>query len=266
MLNIVVNTPNGAEMEEEATRSLEAAKAYAIDSAEMYELAASELKDIKGRSKKLDDQMKDLLKPVKETEQKIRALFKPPLDFLQQAETIIKDQMSYYLLVEQDRQKEIQRKADEAARIERERIEKEAEEARLKAAQEAREANERIQAATAAGDIDKANEIAQQAQAAVSSLAAQAQELATAAVLVQPAVVAMAPTKTAGVSGREKWTAAVTDKVALLRFLLDERPEFLSLVNIDQGALNRQAQTMKTAMSWPGVSVTKDITIASRSA
>jgi protein subunit release factor A len=56
--------PNQVALNTDAQASLDMAEAWEIDSPEMYELAAAELKDIKARMSRLEEQRKAITKPL----------------------------------------------------------------------------------------------------------------------------------------------------------------------------------------------------------
>jgi hypothetical protein len=67
-----------------------------------------------------------------------------------------------------------------------------------------------------------------------------------------------------GVSSRELWSAEVTNKAALLRFVL-EHPEMLNLIEPNMPALNGLARSMRREFKIPGVRAISKTTRAVRS-
>jgi hypothetical protein len=167
------------ETETRAQAALDHARSVSIVTAEQYEAGAAELQAIKGKWKEIDEARKELKRPIDEAAKRIQSFFAKPLDFLAQAESIIKGKLVAYQN-EQDRlRREEQRKAEEAARKERERL-------------EARAAK-----AAADGRGDKAEQLAEKA-----------------ATVVAPVIQREAP-KVAGIKTREVWLFEVTDPAAV---------------------------------------------------
>ena len=187
---VAVTVPNpGAGAAERAQQALAQAEARTIGCAVDYEAAAIELKAIKGKWSEIDDSRKALKRPIDEAAKRVQAFFAQPLDFLARAESILKRKMLDFQQ-EQDRlRREEQRKADEAARRERERIE----------AQAAK--------ASAAGRTERAAVLETRA-----------------ATVVAPVIQREAP-KVAGLSTRDVWRFEVTDEALVPREYLsvDER-------------------------------------------
>jgi hypothetical protein len=146
---------------------------------------------------------------------------------------------------EQERKR---REAEEAARRDRER--REAEDRARAAAEQDRlrreEEDRRIAAAAAAeqrGDNAAAEKILEQ-------------PLPTPTVAPRPVFVPVAPSApkpvAAGVSFRDNWTAKVTDLMALVQAVAKgEQP--ITLLQVNQPALNGLARSLKGAMTVPGV-------------
>lgn len=87
------------------------AEAYVIDSNDMYEMAGNELKEIKARAKRVEDQRKIMTQPLDTTKKAIMDFFRAPLEMLTNAENTLKRGMLTY-------KQEIDRKeAAERARI-----------------------------------------------------------------------------------------------------------------------------------------------------
>jgi hypothetical protein len=160
------------------------AEAFAVTTPQQYTEAAEMLKHIKGKAKELDETRKSLTKPLDESKKRIMDFFAKPLDFLTKAENSIKRSMISYS-DEQDRiRREEQRKAEEAARKERERIEA-----------QARKAAE-------SGKIERAVELEQRAAAVVAP------------------IISREPPKVTGINTREVWRFEVVDAAAVPREFL----------------------------------------------
>jgi hypothetical protein len=164
---------------DKAQEALDAANAVVIKTAGQYQAGAAELQGIKGKWKEVDEARKTLLKPINEAHDRIQAFFRQPLDFLRQAELILKRKLLAYS-DEQDRlRREEQRKADEIARKERERIEAMAVRAAL------------------SGKVEKAEQLQERASSVVA-----------------PVIQREAP-KVTGVSTRDVWKFVIEDETAI---------------------------------------------------
>ena len=155
------------------------------------------------------------------------ALFEPALTALAEAEGVLKRSMLTWQRAEDARVAAERAEQERIARIERERLQREAAEA------------------TAAGDVEKA-------------------ELATELARVVSAPVAMpeAP-RVKGVSTVKRWTYRIKDLQALIRYV-SEHPEYQSCVGPVGAEIGRLATTMKDRCPLAGVEVYEEETIAAR--
>lgn len=175
LVNVQIEQPDNS-AEQKAQQALSLADSLEIVDAESYAIATEELKAIKSKYREIEEQRKGLKKPIDEAARRIQGFFRPPLDFLSQAESVIKRKITDWN-AEQDRiRREAQRKADEQARKERERLE-----ARARKAEES-------------GKAEKAEQLAQQAET------------------VTPAIVPTETPKAKGISTRTVWRFRITDK------------------------------------------------------
>lgn len=78
-----------------------------------------------------------------------------------------------------------------------------------------------------------------------------------------PVHVSKTPAKVAGVAKKTTWKAKVTDVQAFLRGVADGSIP-MAMVEIKQGALNRQAQMLGEELSYPGTEVYEDHSVAIR--
>jgi hypothetical protein len=187
LVEVTVPMPTAAAADK-AQEALDAANAVVIHTAAQYSTSACELQAIKGKWREVDDARKTLLKPINEAHDRIQAFFRQPLEFLRQAEIILKRKLLAYS-DEQDRvRREEQRKADETARKDRQRIE----------AQAAK--------AAASGKVEKAEQLQERA-----------------ASFVAPSIQREAP-KVTGVNMREAWKYAIENEAAIPRawLMVDE--------------------------------------------
>ncbi len=208
--------------------SLSAAQEYEIRTPEHAEDAGATLREIKGLGKELEEKRTSITKPINLALREINALFKPAKDWLGDAEQVIKAKILSYQS-EQDRiAREAQAEADALARKEREKLER------------------RAAKAAAKGKAEKAEALSQVAETTAA-----------------PVIESAAP-KLAGIARRETWKADVTDLRLLLNHIVNERPDLLRIVTINQGLLNAEARHMKDQLDLPGVDVVKEASIAAR--
>jgi len=216
-----------ARLNGEAAGILEIAKCYEIDSHEMFEMAADELKKIKARAKELDEKRKAITGPLDEVKKQIMGLFNPPLQMLEQAETILKRAIgTYHDKIEQER-REAEARAQEEARRERERLEK-----------------------LAAKQLEKGNE----------EKAAMLQEQAA---FTQPVAAVQPQAKASGISMRETWHAEVTDKMALIKAVATGQVPH-TVLDANMPVLNKMAIALKGDMNYPGVCAVMERAVAAR--
>lgn len=135
------------EIATQAEQLLTSARAFIVQTPEVYQLAADELKFIKGKAKELDDMRKSMTRPLDESKNKIMEFFRPAETWLKQSEQLLKQHMLTYQQEEERKRREAQRLADEAARNEQDRLNAIAEKKAVK--QEAK------------GNMEKASEIRQ---------------------------------------------------------------------------------------------------------
>lgn len=233
---------------QEGELMLAADKAYAvatelvIDSPEMADAAAEELRAVARRKDALDKQRKELTGPIDEVKKKIMDLFRRPIDRLAEAEGVLKRA----LLRWNDEQEQLRR-----AEEERRRQEAEAERRRLEeiAAQQRKEA----EALAAAGN---------QVEAEAAIAVAEHTEVMSAMVVATPASVE-AP-KVAGTSVRVTPEPVVLDKVALIQYVA-ANPRLAALLDVNMAALRSAAKVYGIGSNeLPGVEIRAKETLATR--
>lgn len=174
LVNVQIEQPDNS-AEQKAQQALSHAESIEITDPVSYEAATYELKALKAKYREIEEQRKSLKKPIDEAARRIQGFFKPPLDFLSQAEGVIKRKITTWNQEQERLRREEQRKVDEAARKERERLEA-----------RARKAEEK-------GQADKAEQLSQQAET------------------VTPALVPSETPKAQGISTRKVWKFRVVD-------------------------------------------------------
>lgn len=213
-----------------AERFLAVAQSYRITSPELYEAAAADLQEIKGKLKALEEKRIAITRPLNQALKAVNDLFRKPKELLEQAEALLKRAMGAYDQEQERRRREEQARLEAEARKERERLEA-----------QARKAEEK-------GQLEKAEALRESATSIIAPL-------------VSP--VAKAP-KVSGIATRGLWKARVTDKAALVRHIVAERPDLLTLIEIDSSALGALARSQKSALSLPGVEVYEEKVLAAR--
>lgn len=223
------NIPSEQELASVSNPILETAQSFVIDSPVMYEMAADELKTIKGQYNALEEKRKAITAPMDAAKRQVMDLFRKPLEALEQAESLIKRTMLTYQQEQRRLEAEAQRKLNEAAEAERQRM-----------AEQAKTAEE-------SGDV------------------AAAVALQSASEMVVAPVVQIAPAKVSGIRTTVRWSAEVTDKVAYLKHVL-EHPELIDTVEISMKPLNQMATALKDKMSIPGIRAVSTESMSARAA
>lgn len=245
-------TPEVREVQAEADQALAVATEYRVTTGDEYSAAGDELKRIKAAQKRLDETRKGLTKPLDESKRRIMDLFRGPAEKLDQAERAIKGACLTYQW-EQDRiRREEQRKAEEAARKERDRIERQ----RLAAEAKAREKAEELRKQAAEANAAECAKIQQRmAEDAAKAEAKQAELEAKAASVTAPVIHREAP-KVEGLSTRTVWKFRILDARKL-------PPEYTVP---DEVKIRKVVQALKGDANIPGVEVYSEESMASRAA
>lgn len=275
-----------------ALRALEYARTIVVSDQSSYELAASELQEIKARSQRIEAARVALKAPVLEAGRQIDAFFSEALEPLRMAETAVKGTMLVYSTEQSKIVAEAQRKAEEESRRARLEAERRAREEREKAEAESRrqqeaarqsqlladEAAERARTAKAAGDREaaakaeaerkRAEEDQRRAQAK-SEKALENGEAKAGAAMEQAAQIAARPSvappppSAKGVSTRSTWRARVTNLMTLVKAVAEGKAP-LAALSANMKVLDQAAISMKTELStfYPGVEPVEEKGIA----
>lgn len=187
-----------------------------------------DLKAVKRLAKEVNEKRLTITRPLNEALKEVNNLFRPAREWLKDAEQILKAKLLEFQNEQKRIAQELQAKADAEAEKERKKLERAA-----KLAETMRRPA-------------KAEELREEAETQIA-----------------PVVTSAAP-KIAGITTRETWKAEVIDKGALLKHIVEARPDLLPLVKIDQSALNAQARSLKGDLDLPGVKVFKEASIAAR--
>lgn len=254
---VIVDRTPAAELVVRAQGALDTASAIVIDSPELYELAAEELRRIKQLQKVIEEKRTSITGPLNQALKATNAVFKAPAETLDQAETKIKRAM----LAWQDVQRRLAEKAAQEA------AQREAEE-RARLAAEAAEARRAAQeAAQAAAQAAEAQDEGKAVAAANEALQAEerAETLATTAAVTTVAPRFEAPKAAAGISTRKVYKAEVTDLAELVKAVAEGKAPMQCLV-VNETFLRQQANAFKQeGQLYPGVVITSLNQLAARS-
>jgi len=117
-----VSNPEVKELVAQAGSIESTAKTYQVKTAEDYAAAGEELARIKGAQKRLDTLRKTITQPMDAAKKAVLDFFRPHEERMRQAESLIKRQLIAYSDEQERIQREEQRKANEAAEKERQKI------------------------------------------------------------------------------------------------------------------------------------------------
>lgn len=254
-----------ATLHKSAQDALTTAKAYVVDSPDMYQLAADELQQIKSLQKNVETQRTNITGPMNAALKAVNALFKAPADWLDQAETILKRAMLTFQQEEQRKQRAEQERREREAAAERARIEEAAAAERARAEQEAQALRQQAEQAQQTGDVEAAARLATQAEARQEQGAMVVQELAQTKELISAPIVEKSVPKVSGISTRKVWKVEITDKLAFVKYVA-AHPEYLELVEANMPAVNKLGLALKKSCPLEGVRVFEDEQLASRAA
>ena len=218
---------------------------YRVATFAEYQAGSTDLQRVKSAQKRLEETRTSITGPMNAALKRVNDFFRAPTERLATIERTIKSQLVAFADEQERIRREEQRKADEAARRERERLEAQA---REKAEADRRAA----EAAAAAGRAEEAAKLAARAAAAEEKAAAKVDDLAVRAATTVAPVVVRDPPKVAGVSTREVWKFEITDSAAIPR-------EYLV---VDEARIRKVVQALKGDAKIAGVRVYPERQIA----
>lgn len=249
-----LNNPEVREVTSEAQALAATAAAYSVKTADQYTAAGDELRRIKSAQKRLDEVRKSITRPIDAAKKAVMDLFRDPEAKLAAAESGIKAAMVTFSDEQERIRQAEQRRLEELARREREKLEAQAAEAERKAREKAEAERLAAEAAAAAGRHEEAAKLAAKAAAIEQRAAAKVDELQLrAATVVAPVIESEAP-KVVGTSTREDWRFEITDPTAVPR-------EYLV---IDESTIGRVVRALKGSANIPGVRVFSVRVLAAR--
>lgn len=214
-----IAAPDGATLTKGAAAALAMVNSFEVTDATTYNLAADELKEIKARATRLEEQRKSLTAPLDVVKKGIMDLYRGPLEVLGQAEGILKGKLLDYTREEQRKAEEQRLAAERAAQEERDRLEAEA------------------------------KALAEQGRAGEAAV----KETVAAMIVAQP-VAAPAVPKAAGIKTTTSIDFEVEDTLALIQHVA-QTPELVSLLTVDSVKLRAYVKSLGKACALPGVRV-----------
>ena len=249
------------------------AESFVIDSQEMADIASSELKALSVADKKIEELYKGFVLPANQIIENARALFNPARRAIEAAKDIIKGKLLTYTSEREKVAAEARRKADEEARLLRQKADEDAAkerarakaiaEQKLKEAMEAEAARRKAELEGNAKAMAKAAaesaKLQEQAQAAIDTGEAKANQAQLEAASAVPSVPVPTAQKVEGFSKRDNWTAEIeqgkTEREVILAIAaaLPNRPELVAMLKLDASAASKMAKALKDAMNIPGM-------------
>lgn len=206
----------------DAERFRDEAKSLVLSNAGEYNEAAHTLATVRALKDTLASEKRRYLGPFNEGIKRLRDWFKPAEDALDQAEHLLNKEMSRFALEDMRRQKQEEIENQRKADIEKARLERRADTAEKK------------------GDHSTADML--RATASVGVVAA-------------PVV---SQTEAEGVSKRVVFKGRVTDKAALVKAVADGKAP-ITLLEVDETALNKVIGATKGEVQYPGVEIYQDV-------
>lgn len=198
---------------------------FVIGNDETYQDACAVLKEVKVEQKSLTEKKKTILKPHDDARKAVMDLFREPEAKLADAERRLKAAITSYDMDRRRQQEQLERERSEEQR-------------RLEAA-----AEEEAQVLREIGEDEAAEDL----------------------MLRVPTVpsVEISGAKVSGISGRESWKAEVVDFAALVDAVATGQAD-ISLLAVNQVALNGLARALKANAKIPGVRIYADNSVAVR--
>lgn len=225
---VAISAPKPAELQRGAASALDLVQSFEIVDQPTFDIAAEELRAIKGKIDALSEQRMAITRPLDGVKAAIMSLFRSPVETLQQAEGILKGKMLAW-------QQEEQRKANEA---------------RLAAERAAAEERARLQR--------EADALAAQGRTGEAAVKEQ-----VAAMVVAPPPAVAAPVAAKGISTRETIDHEVVDLLALVQHVA-ANPELVGLLAVDSVKLRNYVKGLGLQCNLPGVRVFTKQSIAAR--
>lgn len=226
--SVAIAAPNPEELRRGASSALDLVRDFEITDAATFEIAADELKAIKGKIDALNEKRLGITRPLDTAKAAIMSLFKPPVELLQEAERLLKGKMLSWQQAEQAKAREAQLAAERAAQAERERLQAEA------------------------------DALAAQGRTGEAVVKEQVAQMVVAAPIAAPA-----PPAVKGISTSTTVDFEVVDLHALVKAAA-EKPELVALLAVDTVKLRAYVKGLGLQTNLPGVRVFQKQTLAAR--
>lgn len=224
----------------EAAERAQSMIGYVVDSNEMAEIAASDLKKLTAEYKRVEEIRFSITRPLDQTKAAAIAAFKPYLDKISAATDDLRANLNSWLSAERERVQEAERRARE----EEERRAAEIEEQRRAAAKAFDEAQTDEDRERALAMDEAAVERAEMESVAPSAMIAPAQKLR-------------------GISQSKRWKLGEVDLYQLVQAAARDK-RLLVYLKPDLVQLGKEARAMGDRLDIPGVEVKEDFNISVR--
>lgn len=210
----------------------EAGRELVVQTEDDYRVAGEHLVALAARKKELDAKRRELVDPLNATVKRINDWFRDPIARCDEGRGRIERGMSAFRAEQRRIEEERQRVAAEAARKERERLEREAAAAEEKARKERERAEEKARLLEEQGKAERAEAAREAAERRERErLEAAERQRAAAAMVPAAPVVTAAPVKAQGVSTRKVWDFEVVDVAKLpAKFLIADEKKIRKVV------------------------------------
>lgn len=226
---------------EQAATKAQSMVGYDVDSNEMAEIAAGDLKKLTAEYKRVEEMRFAITRPLDESKKQAMAAFKPYLDKIDIATVELRGKLNSWLSAE------------------RARVEAEERAAREEAARRAAEIEEQRRAAAEAFDAAQTDE-ERKAALAMDEEAVEQQELDA----IAPNAMVAPAQKLGGISQTKRWKLGDVDLYQLVQAAARDR-RLLSYLKPDLVQLGKEARAMGDRLQIPGVEVKQDYNISVRS-
>lgn len=263
LVQLSIPTPAG-DAKNEAAKALTYAQGVTIASADDSIVAQEARASINTRIKTLTDARLALTRPIDVAKKVIMDFFGGPIGVLEQAKGLLDGKVIAYDNEQEQVRKEAQRKLDEAAQRERDRIAAEATERQRVADEEAQRLRDEATALEAAGDISGAEKLANKACKVEEKAQARVEVLQDRAAQVVAPIISRGSAKAPGSMFRDNWKWRLTDIAKVSASFKHEVPRDAAIDAIVK-SMKGDAESIK-AVVGAGIEIYNDRGLASKRA
>lgn len=210
LVNLSIPTPAGFDAAQGNT-ALTYANGLVIETAEDSVIAQEARAHINTKIKTLNDARMALTRPIDAAKKVIMDFFGGPIALLEQAKGAIDTKVITFENEQERLRKEEQRKVEEAAQRERDRIQAEANERQREADEKAQKLRDEAAAKEAAGDTSGAVKLLIKADKTVETAAARVEVLQDRAAQVVAPIISRGTAKASGTQFRDNWKWRLKD-------------------------------------------------------